>query len=36
MTLRYDVLGLGNAIVDVLSRSEEDFLIAHTHWPRAR
>ncbi|BBF94226.1 adenosine kinase [Blastochloris tepida] len=30
MTLRYDVLGLGNAIVDVLSRCEEDFLTAHT------
>jgi sugar/nucleoside kinase (ribokinase family) len=29
MTLRYDVLGLGNAIVDVLSRCEEDFLTQH-------
>jgi sugar/nucleoside kinase (ribokinase family) len=29
MTLRYDVLGLGNAIVDVLSRCEEDFLTTH-------
>jgi sugar/nucleoside kinase (ribokinase family) len=25
-TLRYDVLGLGNAIVDVLARAEDDFL----------
>ncbi|WP_406855599.1 adenosine kinase [Alsobacter sp. KACC 23698] len=25
----YDVLGLGNAIVDVLARTEDDFLIAH-------
>jgi adenosine kinase len=25
--LRYDVLGLGNAIVDVLARAEDDFLI---------
>src|SRR5438046_1300840 len=27
--LRYDVLGIGNAIVDVLARAEEDFLVAH-------
>jgi sugar/nucleoside kinase (ribokinase family) len=26
--LRYDVLGLGNAIVDVLARTEDDFLVA--------
>ena len=26
---RYDVLGLGNAIVDVLARTEDDFLIAN-------
>ncbi len=26
--LRYDVLGIGNAIVDVIARAEEDFLIA--------
>jgi adenosine kinase len=26
---RYDVLGLGNAIVDVLARTEEDFLVSH-------
>jgi sugar/nucleoside kinase (ribokinase family) len=26
-TARYDVLGLGNAIVDVIARSEEDFLL---------
>ncbi|MBK5961090.1 adenosine kinase [Rhodoplanes elegans] len=27
--LRYDVLGLGNAIVDVIARAEDDFLVAH-------
>lgn len=26
---RYDVLGLGNAIVDVLARTDDDFLVAH-------
>jgi adenosine kinase len=26
---RYDVLGIGNAIVDVIARAEEDFLVAH-------
>src|SRR5215472_14487414 len=26
-TARYDVLGIGNAIVDVLARTEEDFLV---------
>ena len=26
-TLRYDVLGIGNAIVDVLARADDDFLI---------
>src|SRR5215469_3830073 len=26
-TARYDVLGIGNAIVDVLARTEEDFLL---------
>jgi adenosine kinase len=26
-TLRYDVLGIGNAIVDVLARAEDDFLV---------
>src|ERR1700694_2599502 len=25
--LKYDVLGLGNAIVDVLARAEDDFLV---------
>lgn len=25
----YDVVGIGNAIVDVIARSEEDFLVAH-------
>ena len=25
---RYDVLGLGDAIVDVISRADDDFLIA--------
>ena len=28
-TLRYDVLGIGNAIVDVIARAEEDFLARH-------
>jgi len=28
-TARYDVVGLGNAIVDVIARAEEDFLIDH-------
>jgi len=28
-TSRYDVLGLGNAIVDVLSRTDDDFLARH-------
>src|SRR5262245_37058680 len=28
-THRYDVLGIGNAIVDVIARTEEDFLIRH-------
>jgi len=26
---RYDVVGLGNAIVDVIARAEEDFLVGH-------
>jgi sugar/nucleoside kinase (ribokinase family) len=26
---RYDVLGIGNAIVDVIARTEEDFLLKH-------
>ena len=26
--LRYDVLGIGNAIVDVIARAEDDFLVA--------
>ena len=25
----YDVLGIGNAIVDVIARAEDDFLIRH-------
>ena len=25
---RYDVLGIGNAIVDVIARAEDDFLVA--------
>jgi sugar/nucleoside kinase (ribokinase family) len=29
MTARYDVLGLGNAIVDVLARTDDAFLVAH-------
>jgi sugar/nucleoside kinase (ribokinase family) len=28
-TTTYDVLGLGNAIVDVIARTEEDFLVLH-------
>ncbi|HEY7299957.1 MAG TPA: adenosine kinase [Xanthobacteraceae bacterium] len=28
-TARYDVLGIGNAIVDVMAHTEEDFLVAH-------
>src|SRR5262249_15744333 len=28
-TVRYDVVGIGNAIVDVIARAEEDFLIGH-------
>jgi sugar/nucleoside kinase (ribokinase family) len=27
---RYDVLGIGNAIVDVIARTEEDFLLKHS------
>jgi sugar/nucleoside kinase (ribokinase family) len=27
--IRHDVLGLGNAIVDVITRAEEDFLVRH-------
>jgi sugar/nucleoside kinase (ribokinase family) len=27
--LRYDVLGIGNAIVDVIARTEDDFLVKH-------
>ncbi len=26
---RYDVVGLGNAIVDVIAKAEDDFLVAH-------
>jgi adenosine kinase len=29
MTARFDVLGIGNAIVDVLARTEDDFLVRH-------
>ena len=28
-SIRYDVLGIGNAIVDVIARTEEDFLLKH-------
>jgi sugar/nucleoside kinase (ribokinase family) len=28
-SVRYDVLGIGNAIVDVIARAEEDFLLKH-------
>jgi sugar/nucleoside kinase (ribokinase family) len=27
--VRFDVLGLGNAIVDVITRADEDFLLEH-------
>ena len=26
---RYDVIGIGNAVVDVIARAEDDFLVAH-------
>jgi sugar/nucleoside kinase (ribokinase family) len=29
MRKRYDVIGIGNAIVDVLARAEDDFLVRH-------
>ncbi|HET7384222.1 MAG TPA: adenosine kinase [Pseudolabrys sp.] len=29
-TLRYDVLGIGNAIVDVIARAEDDFLVTQS------
>jgi adenosine kinase len=29
MSLQYDVLGIGNAIVDVIARTEDDFLVKH-------
>jgi len=29
-SIRYDVLGLGNAIVDVIARTDDDFLLKHT------
>ena len=28
-TVRYDVLGIGNAIVDVIARTEDNFLVTH-------
>ncbi len=28
-TLRYDVIGFGNAIVDVIARADDDFLVKH-------
>src|SRR5437016_2172654 len=28
-TLRTDVIGIGNAIVDVIARTEDDFLVRH-------
>src|SRR5919201_4001022 len=27
--LRYDVLGIGNAVVDVIARADDDFLLRH-------
>jgi sugar/nucleoside kinase (ribokinase family) len=29
MTATYDVLGIGNAIVDIMAQTEEDFLVSH-------
>lgn len=29
MTATFDVLGIGNAIVDIIARAEEDFLVGH-------
>src|SRR5947209_3091363 len=29
-TTRFDVLGIGNAIVDVIARTEDDFLVQHS------
>ena len=29
MSVSYDVLGIGNAIVDVIARTEDDFLVRH-------
>ena len=26
---RFDVLGIGNAIVDVIARTQDDFLVSH-------
>ena len=28
-SIRHDVLGLGNAIVDVIARTDDDFLLKH-------
>ena len=28
-SVQYDVLGIGNAIVDVIAQTEEDFLVKH-------
>ncbi len=29
MSVQFDVLGIGNAIVDVIARAEDDFLVRH-------
>src|SRR6476646_9193135 len=29
-SVQYDVLGIGNAIVDVIAQTEEDFLVKHS------
>lgn len=29
MSMQYDVIGIGNAIVDVLARADDDFLVRH-------
>ena len=33
---RFDVLGIGNAIVDVIARTEDDFLVKHAMRQRHR
>ena len=33
---RFDVLGIGNAIVDVIARTDDDFLVKQQPGARAR